>query len=294
MTIIFLMATQKVAEGQHDAIVVRELTNQEFERLQTALSLAGHFNESHILYEICQANEIQIDEFYYKIGATNGFNFADSHSVIVELNRLLLNYLSSFRTFIDHQETLLKRISTPENNWIAHFKKRTNELYDNSFSYRFLWHLRNYVQHCGLPIGGMTTRTRRKDDGMEEPVLTIYFDRDDLLNNYREWKKPIQEELARQTEHIEIIDHINNLRVCIRELALSAMEIHIHRLSEHWTFLVELINEVTRKYEGCVPIIGHFKKTDNKYQPVLLSALSMPLILKIQQVWDDFDSEYNK
>lgn len=293
MTMYLLMATRRVREGHHDAIGVRELSIDEFERLNTALSLAGLFNESLTLYEICQANAKDIEDFHDQVINTTGLNFASSHNMVVELNRLLLNYLSSFRTFVDHQETQLSKISTTEDNWISHFKTRCSEVYDSSFSYRFLWNLRNYVQHCGLPVGGVNIRTKNKAEGTEESEVSVYFKRDQLLENYKGWKKIVRTELAQQAERIAIFEHITNLRTCIDELAMTALEVHIHRLSEHWEFLVGVFNEVMAQYEGYVPVIGHFEKAENDIQPQKLSHLSVPLILKIQETWEKFNDEYN-
>jgi len=77
--------------------------------------------------------------------------------MIFNLNRLMLNFLSAFRTFLDHTQTNLDRTYGKESENFKIFKKTRSSYYDNYFSYRFLDKLRNYSQHMGMPITGIDT-----------------------------------------------------------------------------------------------------------------------------------------
>jgi len=96
-----LMADRLIAEKHHDLSGIRELTEDEVETLSTALALVGSFNGSYSLYEICDQNYKEMVELYERIAQTVGINQGFAHDVVITLNRRLLNYLSSFRTFID-------------------------------------------------------------------------------------------------------------------------------------------------------------------------------------------------
>ena len=51
--------------------------------------------------------------------------------------------MSSFRAFLDHWETQIKRNFGIESDEINVFKKATGKEFDNNFSYRFTYDLRN-------------------------------------------------------------------------------------------------------------------------------------------------------
>lgn len=271
------------ANNERKLVGVRELSDEEVAQLELALSLVGAFNGSYSLYEICAANYAEFNKYYTSLREKRGVNLQSAHEILIEGNRLLLNFLSSFRTFIDHQESDLKKISTADENWLEHFKQQAATLYDNTFSYRFLWNLRNYVQHCGLPVGGFAVRPIKDNNGEEKPYSSMYFSRDSLLSEREVWKKIVREELAQQPEEIDIGEHIDTLWDCIGELATSAWEIHIHRMSNSWEFLVGIVNEALAQ-QGA-PCIGEWETIDDKHRIKGVSPLPMHTIMQIQEIW---------
>jgi hypothetical protein len=283
-----LMVDRVDANEERECIDIRELSDEEVTQLQLALSLVGAFNGSYSLYEICAANYGEFKRYHNSLQEKTGFNVQSGHEILMEGNRLLLNFLSSFRTFIDHQEGDLKRISATGVNWLEHFKQQAAALYDSHFSYRFLWNLRNYIQHCGLPVGGFSIRPMTDSNGEEKPHSFLYFDRDSLLNKSKVWKKIVREELAQQPEEIDVAEHTDILWGCIIELAASAWEIHIHRLSGSWDFLVGMVNEAMAQ-QG-TPCIGTWETLDDEHRLKEISPLPLHTIMKIQEIWDEFDT----
>jgi hypothetical protein len=80
--------------------------------------------------------------------------------MILNLNRYIMNLLTAVRTFLDHTERNLTHRHGKDSEQFQAFKKATAEAYDSSFAYRFLYKLRNYVQHRGMPIGKMSINTQ--------------------------------------------------------------------------------------------------------------------------------------
>lgn len=288
MTAKILMVDRVDANEERECIGIRELSDEEVAQLQLALSLVGAFNGSYSLYEMCAANYEEFKRYHNSLQEKTGFNVQSGHEILLEGNRLLLNFLSSFRAFIDHQESDLKGISTTGVNWLEHFKQQAATLYDSNFSYRFLWHLRNYVQHCGLPVGGFSIQTMKDINGEEKPYSLLYFDRDSLLNRSGVWKKVVREGLAQQPEEMDIAEHIDIFWDCIVELAASAWEIHIHRISGSWDFLVGVVNEAMAQ-QG-TPCIGTWETLDDEHRLTGISPLPLHMITKIQEIWDEFDT----
>lgn len=98
----------RVCPAPHQVEVgfVRRITPQEMRRINDALFRLSGFSNCCGLYEICEINYHSIIVFHGQLGTS----FWSNHNRIgeflkettQEMNRLLLNYLSSFRTFLDH------------------------------------------------------------------------------------------------------------------------------------------------------------------------------------------------
>ncbi len=280
-----LMADRLVAERHHDLSEIRELSEDQVETLSTALALVGSFNASYSLYEIGDQNYKEMVEFYERIAQTVGISQEFAHSVVIALNRRLLNYLSSFRMFIDHQERKLRRLQPSDTDWFRLFKDRTAFHCDNNFSYRFFWRLRNYVQHCGLPLGGFEVTSKQDKDGNQVRHFSAYFDRDSLIDNFDDWKT-VKDDLEKQPKHIEIMHHVHELKSCIDDLAMLAAEINLKRLGKYWDFLTGLHNEVTSAFSDAFACIGRFEvKPDSSPEFLGFNPLPLHTISTIQRVW---------
>ncbi len=104
----------------------------------------------------------------------------------VELDRLLMNFLSSARALIDHFAQYHKqtfRKTADETKYADYLAK----LEANSWAFAFFQDLRNFTQHCGLPVGNFSRHSSRYT-----VKLKIVTDAKWLLdhsNPDRDWKK---------------------------------------------------------------------------------------------------------
>jgi hypothetical protein len=110
----------------------------------------------------------------------------------------LTSLLTTARTFVDQTDRNLKHRYGKTSVRVKAFKRATSEAYDNNFSYRFFYKLRNYVQHCGLPLGRMSIRIKKESEpsGLTSQTIKFEFDRDLLLERFDKWGEPVQSELA--------------------------------------------------------------------------------------------------
>jgi hypothetical protein len=143
----------------------------------------------------------------------------NSHIIVLDINRLLLNLLSSVRTYLDHTETSIKRRHGHNSQVFLRFKKTCSDHYDSLFSYRFMYKLRNYAQHCGLPIGEFSASVREHPERSGEPLYEFQFGskRDSILQDY-EWGKQLRQDISEQPEFIDIDQHIHELIQSIRQI----------------------------------------------------------------------------
>lgn len=125
------------------------------------------------------------------IGEVNMINQNHLHILTFKTSRLMLNLLGSVRTFLDHAQTSVSRRYGSASEQMAYFKSLTAFQFDNVFSYRFLYKLRNYTQHCGMPPVGYSVDIV-PDDGLR---MDLHFIRKYLLEEYKEWGVVVKKEL---------------------------------------------------------------------------------------------------
>ncbi len=107
-------------------------------------------------------------------------------SIARHLNRLTLNLLTSVRTFLDHTLSSFSHNYGKDSPQLNYYHEVTREEFDKHFAYRFMYKLRNYSQHCGMPPINFSM-TRSKDIESQTININLSFDRDVLLNSYDSW-----------------------------------------------------------------------------------------------------------
>ena len=84
---------------------------------------------------------------------TQQANWPDPAESQFHLRRILLNWLNSIRLFDDHNRARIVRMYGDPSRELDAYKLARSEIYDEIPSYRFMFELRNYAQHCGeVPV----------------------------------------------------------------------------------------------------------------------------------------------
>lgn len=116
-------------------------------------------------------------------------NLRSASSTALHLNRLIMNFLASFRAFLDHSETRFIRSFGRDSTEYRDLKSTMALHYDSSFSYPFLYKLRHYAQHCGLPMGNLEAFSTEDAPGSKKMAhsIRVSFVRDQLLEDFDDW-----------------------------------------------------------------------------------------------------------
>lgn len=149
-------------------------------------------------------------------------------ALVPEANRRLANLMASMRMFLDHTKTRIDRRYGGQSVEHAAFKKATAEQYDGHFEYRFVYKLRDYVQHCGMPVGEMIMRHDLAKTSMLASTAThtadgvrtsasLMFSRDSLLKDFDGWGIIRADLLARPPE-IDARACLEATMVCFRRI----------------------------------------------------------------------------
>lgn len=187
----------------------------------------------------------------------------------MDLNRLILSLLASARMFLDHTEYSLKGKYGKTSKEFVNFKNMCSQKYDTNFSYRFAYKLRNFVQHCGMPIGSIEiSSSQHREEGsksyeaeysnlnlLSKHTLSIFFDRNKLLESFDGWGKNIKQELERIDQHIELTQHIRCFFSVLSEIHRKLIDGLVKKVRMSSDYLLELAELVLGKNKRATPAI---------------------------------------
>ncbi len=218
---------------------VKELSEDEYNKYSSIIINLMKLENEQGLYKIIVLN---YNDFIAKTNLSiKNINLSDMESFSIfylDINRHILNVLSSIRTYLDHTETRLKKEFGKNHTITNKFKELVKKAYDENFSYRFLYKLRNYSQHCGLPAGSLKT-TASNDGGFKE-VLTLALVRDDLLNNYDSWSI-VKEEIKNKDEEFDIINLLKDKVEILKNINEEISKLVYNEYFDEANSLMELL-----------------------------------------------------
>lgn len=253
----YLATIVATAENKKDIQKVRSLSKSEFQTCSDYLKDLNEYQKENSLFDIIPLNH---EDFHSKIEyykRVYKINVADGHSIYIDLNRHILNCLFSFRTYLDHTEFKLKKKFGDSSKEYNHFKTLISESFDQNFSYRFLYKLRNYAQHCGLPTGSIIF-----NENFEGRTLEIKFSRDELLSKYDSWGRQVKPDLENQKPEFDVIPLLDELVHLIKSVNIKLDAILRSKLQKQALYLFSLIDETQKKGTG-TPIILKFLPGEN-------------------------------
>lgn len=200
-------------------IKLPQIDKKELELIEEYVEFTRHIQEIDQLFHIFKVN-LQHLLFHYELMTNDtvikkdNFDIEENDGIII--NALVINYISSARTFVESVETFVKE--TFEVKEAENFKKiYLSKLYDEKFTYRFLYSLRNYSQHGHLPV--YIDYNNKCSFNLDEILNTPHFDHNSKL----------KEEMEEIREQI-IKDFKDNPRIMftrtIAEFQIEILEIY--------------------------------------------------------------------
>jgi len=233
-------------------------------------------SEIENLLKIAQLNHSELKSIFGKYNESEEKEltfFSRYQSIELNVNRLLINLLSSIRMYLDHTETRLNR--THDSKELGLFKESTSVAFDSSFAYRFLSHFRNFFQHCGLAKEIINIKTDYIEGVATREVITIILSRDKLLNAY-DWKK-LRPELKKMPESFEILPLIEEKMRLLAAIDIRLNQNLYEKLVGDGLKFVDLLKTVSN-YSGAPCFL------EQKQTGTLVSYIPLELVKKIPKV----------
>ena len=136
-------------------ITLLDFTDDDLKIIHSYVEITRHVQEIHQLFELFQYNLKRLRSVY----ELNNRDCIKRHGPIfeefsdrIELNALVINYISSGKTLIDSIQYCIKNSYSDDSTKYENFCRFLSSVYDGNFSYRLLTRLRDFAQHGHLPV----------------------------------------------------------------------------------------------------------------------------------------------
>jgi hypothetical protein len=153
--------------------------------------------------DFCRGVVGRTEEFYN----TRRMTPSELAEIVMDFSRLLVNLLAMFRILLDHTETSFVRQFGKDSSEYAEWKQATKREYDTVFGYRFVYALRNYCLHVGMPPLNISFEDSAIDPRV---VFTVNLDRELLLAERSCWKSQLLSDLAELKGNLPVMNLLDD------------------------------------------------------------------------------------
>ncbi|WP_420614512.1 hypothetical protein [Candidatus Palauibacter sp.] len=237
---------------------LREISADEIEAYEEAVEHLHEFIGAEDLLQICRNNERDFGATLAELRTLAGQDdpsVAEGKFLALEMNRRLLSVLTSLRLYAEYNETRFKRRFGTDSKEVAGLKTVFANAYDSSFSYRFLCGLRNYAQHCGLPIEYVRTTSRLREDETLEHKLEVNFEMKKLLAKGRKcWGSRGRADLERAPLLMDVEPVVSEVIPVLEQIQNGLQAVERTSLLSSGRAALRVVGEAY--LQGAEPVLG--------------------------------------
>lgn len=220
-------------------IIKNEITLNELNTLNKIFDMCGSYHSiteiKNIVVENGSEFKIWMDSRNLQLQRKDGMSV---ERLILISNKLILNYASSIKTYIDIETRLLKNKKPQAEN---HFKEITHAFYDKHIEYRFWVNFRNFVVHCALPYTVYHEAVKEN--------CQIICTKEHLLS-FRNWKHS-RADIEKMPDCIDLVELLDNMSSLVYALYLDFYYIFAQEI----VAAISSYGEFCREYDVKSPVI---------------------------------------
>lgn len=235
----YFAADYNQEESQKRIVIWKELSEEDYLYILDLFMPLDFFRDSYSIKEMTLECGADVINYFH---ALQSYMLPPDElkmtSCLITANKHFINYLSFLKTFLD---VISNHISKISRDHLKEFQSLDSKLYDDSFDYRFLKRMRNYVIHCKMPLKHISTRP--------EFGTRITCRRDDLLS-FSGWSS-LKDEIALMPEYIDIVPYVSGANLSIIKLYVKALE----SIKDDVVSLRAKLNEIYGETKAACPII---------------------------------------
>lgn len=211
----------------------------------------------------------------------NKWDYPHGQSNIKNINRRLINVLTTARMYLDQSNHDLNKLKLNFDNLSHDYSNKKSIIYDNRLGYRVMEELRNYAQHRDLPIHRIKFNSRSLPDQSQKPWehrLLPYLDVS-ILEEDGSFKARILKEIKSNGLEYPVLPLVREYIEGLCELHIFLRNSLADQASNWEKILQEAIDQVTDNNHG--EILGIFIAITNEDgEKIDIVTISKDLALK--------------
>ncbi|GGZ40156.1 MULTISPECIES: hypothetical protein [Streptomyces rochei group] len=195
---------QEPGEKGMTVSVIRNISEAEYERYKTIVGKFAAIQERKTFQFLERSSGELKSTFsvYVNIenvgGSFRTINWRQAGGFLMER---FATWLAATRLYLESERDFMMSRFGEESSQYQSLKESTSTAFDTREGYRFLYNLRDYTQHCGIPSSGVTVSTNSK----KERITRLHLNRTELLSARFKWNRHAKSLLESWPEKIEII-----------------------------------------------------------------------------------------
>lgn len=241
--------SQVAGQRGMDLTIVRPLGVDEFNRYSDAIARYAEMTERST-YQLLQRNYGRLRsilEAYSNLSRVGGtLRNVDQRELGLTLADQLANWLASTRMYIESQRDFISR-QFGESAELKLFDRARNRAFDSLAGYRFLYNLRDYAQHCGLPISSLNISGSENSD---RRIIELQLSRSALLMARFNWNRHAKALIDQWPEQISLMPLVEEAMTGYRDIEYELLRILIRHCGESVDILREGIALAGEDTEG--------------------------------------------
>lgn len=240
-------------------VIQKEITKEEFQTWKESVEQLKYYTLANRFKDITIKNGLELEKYLKRIASISDIESirnANTSIIGTESNRLMLNYLVSFRTFVDNLQAYSKSIKKG-----ADFQKNIlNYIYDTEPIYPFLYKLRNFATHFSMVFDCISIEYRK---------VNLQCSKEHLLE-YNEWNKKSRDFINTCDEFLPIAEYVEHNNVLIMSIYLGFLNYFADDIQEIHNKLMNLM----KQYQVINPLFFECESAD-KLEGAKVSGLAL-------------------
>ncbi|MFI7290023.1 hypothetical protein ACIBRY_25745 [Streptomyces anulatus] len=244
MTVIYAFGTWSQQQGQPGMSIrfESEISKEEFESCVDSISAfeslmdRGAFSlmsRSHSNIKMMVAAFSNAEKY----GGT--FRGADKKSIMSSLMAELTNWLAATRLYLENERDFILTNFGAASPEMEEFKAAISKSFDLHEGYRFLYNLRDYTQHCGIPAGHLNV------SGIPpNRIVEVTLDKSRLLTARFKWSRHSKVLLQKWPLAVPLLPLLDDAMEGYVAIEEQMLRINLRRCTEAAPLLMEKLQSI--------------------------------------------------
>lgn len=205
----------------------------------------------------------------------------DLNPIYIEVNRKFINFSTSLRVLTEAVEKKIKNAYSPEDIEYKELEETRCSFYDSYFSYRILYHIRNFALHFQYPIHYINVEFNNYVNN--KPLkrdLEVMFDKNHLLSN-KEFSAKMKKDLEKYGAKFPVKPIIEETLRWLPDYFLKFIQIEKSKYLAA-IYRIESLGDIY-KYSNIGISIKELTSTENK---ISTSEIPISLVQEIKKTFE--------